>query len=187
MNSFERMPDLAFRVMSAVMAVRDLFFPYIDRRVATFGIREAMTVVDYGCGPGRYTTRFAKLVGANGRVYAVDVHRLAIQAVQRKMDRENLRNITPVLARGYSTEIPDAAANAVCALDIFFGVADPSAFLREIHRITKPEGCLIIDDGHQPRHETLRKIKEAGDWEITVETADYLKCRPIHPFSGLFG
>ncbi len=67
------MPDMAFRMMSATMALKDTLFPSADKRVATFGIREGMTVVDYGCGPGRYTTRFAKLVGEKGKVYAVGV------------------------------------------------------------------------------------------------------------------
>ena len=185
MSPFERMPDFAFRMMSLVMAVQDFIHPYIDRRVATFGIRERMTVVDYGCGPGRYTTRFAKLVGEAGRVYAVDVHRLAIQMVKRKMERERLKNIVPVLAKGYQTGIPDQSADVVCAIDVFFGLDDPSVFLGEIHRITKLQGFLIIDDGHQSRQETLRKIKAADKWEIIMETADHLRCRPIHPFNGL--
>ena len=185
MSLFERMPDVAFRLMSLVMAVQDFFHPYIDRRVATFGIREKMTVVDYGCGPGRYTTRFAKLVGPAGKVYAVDVQRLAIQTVKSKMRKENLDNVVPMLAQGYQSGIPDQAADAVCALDMFFGLSDPAAFLNEIHRITKPEGFLIIDDGHQSRQETLRKMKAADKWEIIMETPDYLRCRPIHPFNGL--
>ena len=63
----DRMPDFAFRMMSATMALKDAIFPSIDKRVASFGIREGMTVVDYGCGPGRYTVRFAKLVGGLGQ------------------------------------------------------------------------------------------------------------------------
>ena len=185
MPNIEHLPGFAFRLMSFVMVLQDFFKPGTDRRVATFGIRENMTVVDYGCGPGRYAVRFAKLTGKNGKVYALDVHPLAIQAVRRKMEREGLSNILPVLAEGYHSAIPDRCADLVVALDLFFGVADPSAFLAEIHRITKTDGFLIIDDGHQPRKTTLEKIKASGKWEIIVDAADHLKCRPIHPFSGL--
>jgi ubiquinone/menaquinone biosynthesis C-methylase UbiE len=183
MSRFEQMPDVAFRLMSLVMSVRDFVRPFIDQRVAAFGIRENMTVVDYGCGPGRYTTRFARLVGPHGRVYAVDVQRLAIEAVKRKTDQLALHNIVPVLAQGYETGLPDHIADVVCAIDIFFGLEEPSTFLHEIRRITRPEGFLIIDDGHQTRQETLRKIEASGCWSVAEENRDHLKCRPIDPDS----
>ena len=173
------MPDLAFRLMSYVMAVEDFIHPFIDQRMATFGIEENMTVVDYGCGPGRYTTRLSRLVGANGKVYAVDVQRLAIEMIKRKMDEQGLHNILPMLAQGYENGIPDHIADAVCAIDIFFGVAEPTRFLREMNRITKPGGFLIIDDGHQSREKTLQKIKASGRWNVAEESHDHLKCLPI--------
>lgn len=175
----DRMPDLAFRLMSAIMALKDRLFPSIDKRVVTFGVREGMTVVDYGCGPGRYTIRLSKLVGANGRVYAVDVQELAVEAVKRKMAEHDLRNIVPVLAKGYDTGLPDHMADMVCVIDRFFGVKEPSTFLREVHRIAKPEGVLIVDDGHQSRQGTLRKIQAAGCWSVAQETHDHLKCLPL--------
>lgn len=180
MPGLERMPDVAFRLMVFVMAVRDFVYPFIDKQVATFGIRKDMTVVDYGCGPGRYTTRFSELVGPNGKVYAVDVQKLAIEMVKRRMAEQGLRNIVPMLAQGYKTGIPDHVADVVCAIDIFFGVGEPTTFLKEIHRITRPDGFLIIDDGHQSRQETLRKIEAAGYWRIAEETHDHLKCLPLN-------
>ncbi len=176
---FERMPDIAFRLMSAISALKDLLYPTIDKRVITFGIRAGMTVVDYGCGPGRYTTRFAKLVGRNGKVYAVDVQPLAIEAVKRKMREQDLGNIVPVLAKGYATGLPDKMADMVCAIDMFFGLREPTTFLREVCRIAKPEGILIIDDGHQSRQATLQNIKASGYWRLAEETHDHLKCLPV--------
>src|SRR5215218_4469338 len=126
----DRMPDFAFRLMSAIMALKDLLFPYIDKRVTTFRIREGMTVVDYGCGPGRYTIRFSKLVGENGEVYAVDIQELALEAVKKKMEELDLRNIIPVLAAGYDTGLPDHFADIVCVIDMLFSVEDPSSLLR---------------------------------------------------------
>jgi ubiquinone/menaquinone biosynthesis C-methylase UbiE len=172
----DRMPDFAFRMMSAVMAVKDRVYPMVDQRVARFDIRPGMTVVDYGCGPGRYTVRFARRVGPEGRVYAVDIQPLAVEAVRRKMQAAGLDNIRPVLARGYHSGLPDHAADCVCALDMFFGLAEPSAFLREVRRLLKPEGRLILDDGHQSRASTLRKLHAAGGWRVVEETRGHLVC-----------
>jgi len=174
----ERMSNLGFRLMSLTFDLVDLVRPYIDRRVTTFGIREGMTVVDYGCGPGRYTTRLAKLVGDRGKVYAVDIHELANEAVKDKAAKLDLHNIQPVLAQGYECGLPDHVADVVCALDMFFGIKQPTEFLAELKQITRPDGVLVIDDGHQPRQMTKDKILASGLWVIREETPDHLTCRP---------
>ncbi len=174
----DRMPDFGFRAMVWVMNIEDFFWRRIDRRVQTFGIRPGMAVVDYGCGPGRYTTRFARLVGEGGRVYAVDIHELALQEVQRRAGRLGLRNVIPILARGYDSTLPAGMADVVCCLDMFFGVRDPSALLAELRRISRPDGVLVIEDGHQPRSATLAKIRASGQWAIASESRDHLVCRP---------
>ena len=166
-------------MMSLMMELQDFLSARIDKRVKTFGITDGMTVVDYGCGPGRYTIRFSRLVGDKGRVYAVDIHELAVKAVNRKMQKYNLRNVEPVLATGYHSGLPDHVADRVTAIDMFPGVPDPVTFLEELHRITKKDGLLVIDDGHQSRKTTIERISLSDRWEVAEETSDHLKCRPL--------
>ena len=175
----ERMSNSSFRGMQFLFKVIDFVYPYIGKRVQGFGIRPGMTVVDYGCGPGRYTTRFAHLVGEKGRVFAVDIHELAIEAVKKRIEKQGLKTVTPILARGYDSGIPDDVANITCAIDMFFAINDPATFLKGLRRITNPEGFLIIDDGHQSRKETKRKIAASGYWEVMEETKDHLRCKPL--------
>ena len=174
----EGMSNLAFRLMSIEFSIQDLFMPGIDKRVDSFGIRESMTVVDDGCGPGRYTIRFARLAGASGKVYAVDIQPLAVETIKSKAAKEHLQNVTPLVAQGYNSGVPDHAADIVCALDMFHGIKKPEDFLTELKRITKPDGTLIIDDGHQAREATKAKILASGCWIISAETPDHLTCTP---------
>ena len=174
----DRMSDLSFRGMNLIFKVVDFFFRYIDKRVKKFGVKPGMTVVDYGCGPGRYSLRFSKLVGQEGKVYAADIHELAIAEVEKKVVEHGLDNVEAVLVKGYESGIPDQVADMVFAIDMFFAVKEPTAFLAELKRISKPEGLLVIDDGHQSRAETNRKMKESGQWKVWEETKDHLKCRP---------
>jgi len=174
----ERMSDTSFRMMTALMAVVDFFFPYIKKRVRGFGIEPGMTVVDYGCGPGRYTTVFAELVGEKGKVYAADIHELAMEAVKKKIEKHNLRNIEPVLVDGYNSGMPDNVADVVCAIDMFFTIKNPTEFLAELKRITKSDGVLVIDEGHQSRSVAKEKILGSGYWDIVEESKDHMKCKP---------
>ena len=178
-REIEKMSDRSFKLMVLTFKIVDFIFPYIDRRIRKFGITKGMTVVDYGCGPGRYAARFAKLVGESGKVYAVDIHELAIGSVKRKIERYRFQNIVPVLVSGYKSTILDHAADMVCAIDMFFVIKKPTEFLAELKRIIKKDGILIIDDGHQSRSETKKKILDSGLWDIYAETRDHLKCKPL--------
>ena len=186
-RSTERMSDKAFRRMAAAMKVDDFLLPSrIRKRVKKFGIEPGMTVVDYGCGPGRYAVKFAELVGKDGKVYAVDIHELAIESVRKKIAKHNIANIEPVLIEGYNSMLPDNIADVVCAIDMFIMVKEPTEFLAELKRIAKNGGTLVIDDSHKSRFENTRKkrqrtkdkINASGCWSIIEETKDHLKCKP---------
>jgi ubiquinone/menaquinone biosynthesis C-methylase UbiE len=174
----ERMSDTSFKLMNLIFHVIDFIYPYIDKRVKKFGIKPGMTVVDYGCGPGRYTTRFARLVGQHGKVFAVDIHKLAVETVKKKIDKYKLTNIEAVSATGYDSRLPDKVADIVCTIDMFHIIKNHTEFLAELKRITKKDGLLVIDDGHQRRRVTKANILESDLWDIIEETRDHLKCKP---------
>lgn len=174
----ERVPDIAFHLMSTALRVMEFLFKH-SQRLERFGLQEGQVVIDYGCGPGRYVLKAAQLVGDTGAVYAVDIHPLAIQYVNRVVDRNKLTNVKSLLARGYDCPISDDSADLIYALDVFHMIEDPNAFLAELHRLLKPSGVLIIDDGHQPRSQTLRKLGASNLWSVSEERGDHLKCTPI--------
>ena len=183
----EKMSDKAFRMMEIAMKIDDFLLPFrIRKRVKKFGIESGMTVVDYGCGPGRYAVKFSELVGKDGKVYAVDIHELAIESVRKKIAKHNVDNIEPVLIEGYNSTLPDNVADVVCAIDMFIMVKEPTEFLAELKRIVKNDGTLVIDDSHKSRFENTRikrqktkdKINASGFWSIVEETKDHLKCKP---------
>lgn len=172
------MPDFAFRLMALMYAVRDRFTSPGDR-LDSFGIVEGQTVVDYGCGTGSHIIRTSQLVGEKGLVYAIDIHELAIKAVERRIVRQNLKNVKAFLAREGACPLADKIADVIYALDMFHMVGDTNFFLMELHRITKPEGSLFIDDGHQSRRVSRDKVMRSGCWIIEKEEKGYMLLVPI--------
>ena len=57
---------------------------------------------------------------------------------------------------------------------MFHMIKEPGPFLKELHRLLKRDGFLIIDDGHQPRSETKIKINDSKVWKIVEELKDHL-------------
>ncbi len=88
-KGMDRIPDFAFRMMAIIFRIREMLFT-VDRLLDEFDIQKGQTVIDYGCGPGLYLAKASRLVGDKGRVMAVDIHELAIEAVNKRVLKESL-------------------------------------------------------------------------------------------------
>ena len=157
----EPMPDAGFRGMMWCFKLVDLFWKP-EKRLKKIPLKEGMKIVDYGCGPGRYTIPIAKLVGPEGKVFAVDIHPLAISTVREKASREALTNIDAILLDSYDTGIQEATVDLVLLVDTFHMISDRDALLREIHRILKQDGLLFMDPGHMKLKRAI-EIVESTD------------------------
>src|SRR5215211_566849 len=67
-----------------------------DQVMDALHVAEGTTAADIGAGGGWFTVRLARRVGPHGRVYAVDIQRLMIEAIQRRVQREGFTNVVPV-------------------------------------------------------------------------------------------
>jgi len=56
------------------------------------GIRKGQTVLDFGCGSGIYTIAVARIVGEQGRVYALDKDKGALGELMQKAEAADQRS-----------------------------------------------------------------------------------------------
>jgi ubiquinone/menaquinone biosynthesis C-methylase UbiE len=177
-NNTDRIPDLAFRGMSFFFLIWGIFASPV-KKLKKFGIKTGDTVIDFGCGPGNYINAVSQLVGSSGIVYAVDVHELAIKAVNKKIKKYNLQNVKTILVKDYKCELKDNTVDVIYALDMFHMVKHSDLFLKELHRLLKKNGKLFIEDGHQPREQSKQKMINSKKWSITEETKGWLVGVPV--------
>ena len=157
--------NIDFALMSFAYKIGNLF-RNSSGLLDELDIKKDYTVIDYGCGPGRHIKKASALVGDSGIVHAVDIHKIAIKSIRKLIRKENLKNVIPVFADGYSTIIESDTADIIYALDMFHQVKHPVPFLEELCRLAKDSGLLIIDDGRQPREKAKKKIQTSNLWEI---------------------
>lgn len=118
-----------------------------DQVMDALHVAEGTTVADLGAGGGWFTMRLARRVGPNGRVYAVDVQRLMIEAIRRRIEREGLNNVTPVLGNYDDPRLPaEAHTDAVLIVDAFHEMEDPVRLLKNVSRTLRPQGRIGIID-----------------------------------------
>ena len=106
-------------------------------------IAEGSTVADLGAGGGWFTIRLAGRVGPNGKVYAEDVQQEMIEAIRRRVERAQLKNVQPVLGTESDPKLPEPV-DAVLIVDSFHEMRQPIVMLRNVALALKPSGRLGI-------------------------------------------
>ena len=161
-KKLEPMPDVSFKGMMWIFKLIDLIWDP-QKHIKKIPLKEGMTVVDYGCGPGRYAIPTARLICEKGKVFAIDIQPLAISTVDKKAAKEGLTNIEAVLLDSYDTGIQESSIDLVLLIDTFHMISDHDALFREIHRILKQDGLLFMDPGHM-KLGRVREIIENTGW-----------------------
>lgn len=154
------MPNIYFRFMSFGYRWRDRYHDP-KKKLEKLGIREGQTVLDFGCGPGSYTIPAAQIVGEKGKVYALDIHPLAIESVSKRVEKERLGNIETILS-DRDTGLPDESVDVVLLYDTIHHIRDKRALLKELHRVLKRDGFLSVSDHRLKGDKTLEVVEGNG-------------------------
>jgi ubiquinone/menaquinone biosynthesis C-methylase UbiE len=134
--------------------------PY--RLLKAGGLRPGQKVLEVGCGPGFFTIPAANIVGDEGIVYAVDVHPRAIERVKEKIQKEGVKNVTPILANASNTTLPDQSIDLAFMFGLPHIVDGRENLLSEIHRILKPGGILSYKRTRGSEKKLIEDLEKAG-------------------------
>jgi len=160
------MSNLSFRLMAFTLKIRDYIMD--PQKAIKPIIQEGDYILDYGCGPGSYTIFAAKLVGDKGRVYAVDIHPIAIKMVNNKAQKENLKNIEAIQS-DCDTKLPDEHIDKVLLFDLLHDLSNPNEVLKELHRVLKNNGTLFISDHHLKKDKLIEKVVDGKIFKFKNE------------------
>ncbi len=145
--------------------IRRLFEP--PQRLIGPYVKNGQVVADLGCGSGYYTLALAKLVGSEGKVYAVDLGGKCIQALEKKVYKGGYRNIEAHASSASDVSfIKDRSVDFVLANGLLCSMADHrQSAVNEIKRILKLKGQAYLSLGFPP---PLGFVDQA-EWEKILE------------------
>ena len=158
------MSALTFKGMSILFKLRDILIPR-KKVLDEVGLEEGFLVLDYGCGPGAYILPTRDLVGESGKIYALDIHPLAIRKVQELASRKGLANVKTILS-DCATGLPDESMDVVLLYDIFHMLGDRDGVLNELCRVLKPNGILSFSDHHMKEDKIMTKVTSEGLFKL---------------------
>ena len=157
--------SVGFKLMTLAFRVRDLLGPRMDV-LNEAGIEPGFCVLDYGCGPGSYIVPLAQLVGSSGEIYALDIHPLAIQKVQKKATQKAIMNLKTIES-DCKTRLPDNKVDIVLLYDTFHNLSQPDDVLRELHRVLKSNSTLSFSDHHMKEKDIIAMVTNTGMFKLS--------------------
>ncbi len=111
-------------------------------------IDEGMKVADFGCGAtGHFVFPTSEAVGKDGRVYAIDILKSALESIEKRVKQENIKNIKIVwsnLEIFNATKIESGSLDIVLLMNTLYQSQKRVEILREAIRMLKKGGKLVI-------------------------------------------
>jgi ubiquinone/menaquinone biosynthesis C-methylase UbiE len=120
----------------------------------------ARTVLDVGCGSGWFSQQAA---ARGARLTSLDIGVRLLQHTRRRCDTR------PVAADACALPFPGDAFDVVISSECIEHTVDPRQALRELHRVTRPGGLIVMTVPNQR-------------WHFAVAFANRFKLRPFEGY-----
>ncbi|MDD9301679.1 MAG: methyltransferase domain-containing protein [Desulfobacter sp.] len=123
-------------------------------------IQPGDTVIDLGCGPGYFSIDMAKMVGDDGRVFAVDIQEQMLSKVAHK---SVLNNLTQVVRLHQCTQEEigldkKIKANFILAFYMVHETLDQERFFAQVKNLLHPQGSFLIVE--PPFHVSQKRFEK---------------------------
>jgi ubiquinone/menaquinone biosynthesis C-methylase UbiE len=129
-------------------------------------------ILEIGPGTGYYTLDIAEWVRAEGRVEIFDLQQEFLDHVGGRAAERGLGNVVPT--QGDATALPyeEDSVDAVVLTAVLGEIPDPVAALREVNRVLKPGGRLVVGELFGDPHFTTRASleRQAAEAGLSLET-----------------
>jgi ubiquinone/menaquinone biosynthesis C-methylase UbiE len=136
-----------------------------------------MSVLEVGPGNGRYTAEAAKIVGYNGRVTTIDIESKMIERVKKRMEIENVKNVTAEIANVYKLPYQNCSYDLIYMIAVFNEIPDQEKALTEFYRVLKPNGLLVFSelfmDPDYPLSNTLIKKVQSLPFKLKEKIGNF--------------
>jgi len=137
------------------------------RKILRKYIKEGMTVLDIGCGPGFFSIEMAKMVGNKGKVIAADLQEGMLNIIRKKIKGKKIEKIIQL----HKCEINKIKVNKkidfILAFYVVHEIPNKQNFFKKVKSILKSEGTILfIEPKFHVSEEDFRKsikiAQEAG-------------------------
>jgi ubiquinone/menaquinone biosynthesis C-methylase UbiE len=139
--------------------------------VKELGIKKGQIIVDFGCNAGHYTIPAARVVGSQGKVYAIDQEQTAIDQLMKTAQTEQLGNIIPINSSKPVINLTSASVDAVFIYDVlhYLNTVERKNLYQSANTVLKEDGILSVFPKHNQSDLPMWYLEKLSVTEIVKE------------------
>ena len=117
-----------------------------SRALRAFGLKDGMSVLEVGSGSGCVTEWLSKLV-PNGSITCLEIDPILIDYARQNLEGKTPCSCNFVESSAMEMDLPDNSFDFVFVRLVFVHLSDPIASAKEIMRVLKPGGKVVLAEG----------------------------------------
>jgi len=150
----------------------------LDRIVQWSSAGPADTVLDVACGHGLLACAFARVAK---HVTGIDMTPAMLEQARKTQREQSLKNVSWQQGDVYSLPFPPEQFSIVSSRFVFHHLQDPLAALKEMKRVCKPGGKVVVADmAPQPAKAAALNAAEL------LRDPSHVRAMPVDELRGLF-
>ena len=115
------------------------------RLIQRLEIRDDSRVLEVGSGPGYFSVPIARKL-VQGKLTLADIQPEMLEYAKTRLTKAGLSNVEYHLCDGIHFNLPDACFDIIFLVTVIGEVENKDAYLREFHRLLKPDGILSFSE-----------------------------------------
>ncbi len=115
-----------------------------EKTLTSLGLHEGDIMADIGCGIGYFSIPASKIVGNNGKIFALDILPEMLYQVEIKAKENNCSNIKTVLTEENDLKLEEETITYAFLSVILHETEQLDKFLENVKKIISPKGKIAI-------------------------------------------
>jgi ubiquinone/menaquinone biosynthesis C-methylase UbiE len=112
--------------------------------IKALDLKPDLVIADIGAGSGYYSFRLAEKVGPKGKVLAVDIQKEMLDIMRKRMKKEKIANIEPILGTETDPKLPAGSVDLILLVDVYHEFSFPLEMTEAMVKALKPGGRLVF-------------------------------------------
>jgi ubiquinone/menaquinone biosynthesis C-methylase UbiE len=142
-----------------------------DELIKQLNLKAGSQVADVGCHEGYMTTKLSAAVGAQGKVYAVDVEQTKLDKLAAHLEKRKFTNVQIIKGDYDNPKLLLNTLDAVIILDTYHEMDDHDKILQHIMLALKPGGRLVLCEAIADERRDLPRADQERKHELGMNFA----------------
>lgn len=144
----------------------DLFWDKEIKHYLEFGLKDGMSLIEFGCGPG-YLTRKLLNYFPNIQITSIEIDSFLVDFAKEQLSQEKLDRFQIINGSILDTQLPDNSFDFAITRLVIEHLPRPIDAMKEVYRVLKPKGKAVFVDNdfelHTLTYPEISKLRELFD------------------------